>query len=304
VNVTREPGVAGCGEEREMTDWTIDEPRRLTLDEDVKRLDVSLIAGRLNVVGVTEGPARLEVRPGGDVPVSVSLEDGVLTVRHQAPETWPGMLAPVWWWLSGRRKVSADVSLAIPVETPAALRVVAGSVVASGLAADLSADCTSGRVTLLGITGRIRAKIISGPIEAVGCVGDFTLETVSGEITLADSMGATVRAKTMSGAITADLDRPSRSGEISLDTTSGEITIRVPEDSDLDVGLNAIGGRVTTVFPGLTVERGAGSSVHGVLGAGTVRLRAHAVSGNISLLARPVDEDFDGSGEPEGGEAR
>ena len=43
-----------------MASWTVTEPRRLAIDDEVTRLDVSLIAGRLNVVG-TDGPARLEV---------------------------------------------------------------------------------------------------------------------------------------------------------------------------------------------------------------------------------------------------
>ena len=45
---------------------------------------------------------------------------------------------------------------------------------------------------------------------------------------------------------------------------------------------------------------GAAASTGATIGAGTGRLRANAIGGNISLLCRPVDEDFGRDGpEPE-----
>jgi hypothetical protein len=257
----------------------------------VCRLDVSLIAGRLNVVG-TDGPARMEISRTGEIPLHVALEGEVLRISHPFPKTWPGMLQPLWWWLNGGRKMATDISIAVPFETVSVLKVSSGSVVASSVHADLSVDCVSGRVTLLGNSGRIKAKVVSGPIEALGCAGDVTLETVSGEITLADSATDRVHGKTISGAITADLDNPPRDSDIFLETASGEITIRVREDSDLAVHLSAVHGRVTSAFPALHVEGKWGSTVRGALGAGTGKLNATAIGGNISLLCRPVDDDF------------
>src|SRR5262245_516582 len=209
-----------------MVSWTLTEPQQLGFDEDVHRLDVQLIAGRLSVVG-TDGPARLEVGTTGEIPLIVTLEGGVLRASHPFPKTWPGVLQPLWWWLNGGRRMRTDVSIAVPYATDTVLRVSSGSVVASSLHANLNVDCVSGRITLLGDDGRIRAKVVSGPIEALGCAGDVTLETVSGEITLADSATERVHAKTISGALTADLDNPPRDSNIFLETTSGEITIRV-----------------------------------------------------------------------------
>jgi len=167
-------------------------------------------------------------------------------------------------------------------------------VTASGLHADVSADCVSGRITLLGIGGALRAKIVSGPIEALGCAGRVVLETISGEITLADTASGDVHVKTVSGALTADLDNPPDRCDITLETISGEITIRVREDSQLAVKLIAAHGRVTSEFPGLGASGSwVGSQCTGVIGsAGTGRLVASAVGGNIALLRRPVDADF------------
>src|SRR4051794_30594097 len=123
-----------------MTSWTVSSPQRIDLDEEVTRLDVSLFGGRLNVVG-SDGPPRVEVAAVGEVRVEVSLQDGRLSVRHERPNTWPGPFAPLWWWLNGRHKVGADVSIAVPYETAAVLRLTSGPVVVSSVRGELTVEC-------------------------------------------------------------------------------------------------------------------------------------------------------------------
>lgn len=271
-----------------MARWTIDGPRQLSFDEQVDRVDVSLIAGRVNVVG-TDGPARLEATKVGRKPLIVELVDGVLRLRHEEPPRWPGA---VWWLGQMGRRYYAEVSLAVPHAVASRLRVISGSVVASGLRGDTTTNVTSGRITLLGLDGRISAAVVSGTIEALGVRGDLTMESTSGEITLADSSAGRVHARAVSGTLTCDLDNPYGS-DIQLETVSGEITVRVREDSDLDVHLRATSGRVSSSFQQLCPERHiAGQhTAHGRLGAGTGRLSATAISGNIALLARPVENE-------------
>jgi Toastrack DUF4097 len=271
-----------------MATWLIEQPERLTLDGEVTDLQVDLISGRLNVVATDDAP-RVEVTAIGRKRVIVTHDTGVLRIRHEDTRKWPGI---VWWLGHLGRRYRADVSVAVPRAAGGDLRVVSGSVVASGLAGGARVDLTSGRITLLGLGGRTTAKTVSGPIEALGIDGDLALETVSGEITLADSTAHRVSARAVSGAITCDLDNPDGS-DIRLETTSGEITVRVREDSDLDVQLHATSGRVTSAFAELpaTGQHGGTRNVHGRLGAGTGKLHASAISGNISLLRRPVDYD-------------
>jgi hypothetical protein len=281
--------------------WTIDEPQRLSFDEPVERLDVRLIAGRLNVVG-TDGPARLEVTAIGSKPLIVSVVDGLLSVQYEQPfPHWSEWTGPFWWFLKGRKRFHADVSIAVPHRTAALLRLISGPLVASGLRVGADVEVTSGRITLLGLAGRTSAKVISGPVEALGVGGDLHLETVSGELVVADSTAERVYAKTISGPVTADLDNPPHNSEIHLETISGEITVRVREDSDLDVHLHAISGRVTSAFSEVRTDHArpnAGrNSARGVLGTGAGRLWANATSGKISLLRRPVDEE-DGYHQP------
>jgi len=276
-----------------MTTWMIDKPQRLTLDGAVLRLDVWLARGRLNVVG-TDQQSRVEIKMVGRRGLTVTFEDGVLSVRHNIPQrTWTG---PFWWFMSGWRNYAADISIAVPVSASGSMTVVSGSAVVSGLRQGAVVDVTSGSITLLGLNGSVLAKTVSGSIEALGVSGDLTMETVSGEIVLADSSAQRVAARTISGAITCDVDNPFAS-EIRLDTTSGEITARVPEDADLAVDLNATSGRIASSFPQVQLGGRPGMrNARGRLGAGTGHLYAHAISGNVSLLARPT-EDFSGGPE-------
>ena len=114
---------------------------------------------------------------------------------------------------------------------------------------------------------------------------------MSGEITLAESSADRVSARTISGSVTCDLANPF-ARDVRLDTTSGSITVRVPEDADLQVNLSATSGRVISAFPQVVsapARRGA-RAANGRLGSGSGTLNAYAVSGSVSLLARPAAE--------------
>ncbi|KWV30689.1 DUF4097 family beta strand repeat-containing protein [Micromonospora rifamycinica] len=273
-----------------MTNWTVDRPQQITIEEPVARLDVRLVTGRLNVVG-TDGPARVDVTRVSSRPVIVEHRDGVLRVGHERHPRWPGFL---WWLGQLGRRFRAEVSIAVPADILVNLNLVDGALVASGLVNDTNVNVTSGQITLMGLAGRTNARIVSGPVEALGVTGDLTLDTVSGEVTLAESSAGRVHANTISGAITCDLDNPRRS-EIRLSTISGPITVRVREDSDLAVHLHTASGRITSGFPQISGGIGAGpvKDSHGVLGAGAGKLWASATSGSIALLARPVDDDLE-----------
>ena len=269
-----------------MGTWLINSPQRMTLEGDVGQLDVWFAHGKVHVVG-TEGPARLEVRKVGRKGINVSLADGVLSVRHPMRRPWWG---PFWWFFGGRRNYNADVIVAVPPTAAASLTVIAGSVVASGLRRGATVDVTSGSIRVMGLGGTVRTKTVSGSIEAMGVAGDLSMETVSGEISLAESPAERVRARTISGAVTCDLDNPF-AHEVHINTTSGSITVRVPEDADLDVTLGATSGRVTSAFP--QVRGGGLPGLHhanGRIGSGSGTLHAYAISGSVSLLARPVDD--------------
>jgi putative adhesin len=282
-----------------LTTWMIDNPQRLVLDGEVRQLDVWLACGKLNVVGA-DGPARLEVNRVGRRGVTVTLEGGVLSVRHEINRRF-GWLGPIWWFGVGRRRYYADLSVAVPRSTTISLTVTSGSVVASALTGGASVDVVSGGITLSGLQGRIRAKTVSGSVKALGAAGNLSIETVSGEITLAGTTAERIHARAVSGAITCDVDNPYPS-EIRLDTISGAITTRVPVDADLEVNLGATSGRIFSAFTQVRPSGPPGArSARGRLGAGAGQLSAYAVSGNVSLLARPTPDPSEQTDPARGG---
>ncbi|MEU8185367.1 DUF4097 family beta strand repeat-containing protein [Micromonospora sp. NPDC049047] len=269
-----------------MAGWTVESPQRLTVDGPVTRLDVRLVSGRLNVVAA-DGPARIDVAQVGRRPVLIDHADGRLTIRQERGRGWSDVLR---WFRMFHRYPRVDVSVAVPADVLADLGLVAGSVVASGLRRQTRVNVTAGQITLMGLRGNTDAHITSGPLEALGVRGDLTLQTVSGEVILADSAADRVRAQTVSGAITCDLDNP-RHSEIQLTTISGRITVRVREDSDLAVQLQTAAGRITSGFPQVRASTFPQSNCAGVIGAGNGKLWASATSGSIALLARAVDNE-------------
>lgn len=270
-----------------MATWQIDGPQRLSLEDEVSQLDVWLVHGKLHVVG-TDGPARIEVRKVGRKGLTVTHENGVLSVRHHAAKGWRAFINVGW---GGRASYTADVIIAVPPQVAGDLTVVAGDVVVSGLRHDVSVDVTSGSIAVMGLGGVVRAKTVSGSIEAVGVSGDLSMATVSGEISLADSGADRVHARTISGAVTCDLGNPF-ARDVVIDTVSGSITIRVPEDADLGVRLGAASGTVSSAFAEVPTSNTMGThSAYGRIGTGSGRLRAYAVSGTVSLLASPAVGD-------------
>jgi len=183
-----------------MTTWHVTEPQRLETDPEPASLTVWLAAGRLNVVG-TDGPARVEVSAVGSRGLEITDDGGHLDIRHDMDRRW-SWTGPLWWFLHGRRRYHADVSVAVPRSARATLTVVSGSAVVSGLREGVTVDVTSGRITLLGLDGKVGAKTVSGSIEALGVGGDLRMETVSGEVILADSSAGRVFVQAISGSIT------------------------------------------------------------------------------------------------------
>ncbi len=275
-----------------MATWSIDSPQRLAIDGPVGRLEVSLAAGRVNVVG-TDGPARVEITRVGRRPVLVEHTGDRLVVRNKRLPGWPGL---IWWITRWGRSIHVDVSVAVPAHARVDLRVTAGDTVVSGLREDTRVNVTAGHITLLGLAGRTRAEVVSGGVEAVGVAGALTLEAISGDLTLAESSAGQVDARTVSGSVTCDLDNL-RHSDIHLGAVSGNVTVRVREDSDLAVRLHTVSGRITSAFPEMHQDGRPGSrDARGVLGAGAGRLEASTTSGSIALLARPTPGGDEGDG--------
>jgi hypothetical protein len=265
-----------------VTQWIIDKPQSLDL-EGVRRLNVRMVAGSLDVVGSSEGAdtgaAHLEVSHLEGT-LQVTLEGDTLTISHERL-TWGGLLE----WV-GNRKASAVVSVSVPANCPVELGVVSADAVVSGITAETKVKSVSGDVTLDGLHADIVSQTVSGDLETRHLHGDLRFKTVSGDLTVVDGSSSQVKAETVSGDLTFDLDVPS-GGRLDLKSVSGDVTVRLPESADLQVEAKTMSGHLDSAFPGVSVEKKPGrSTLRGSVGTGDGLLAASTVSGDVTLLRR------------------
>ncbi|MFI6346642.1 DUF4097 family beta strand repeat-containing protein [Streptomyces sp. NPDC050560] len=277
-----------------MSEWSVTEPRKFTFDAPVETLHVRIANGAVNVVGVEEGPARLQVSEIHGPPLTVSESGGALTVAY-GDLSWRGLLG----WLDplGWRRRSAVVSLAVPACTLVEVGVVEAGAVVSGIEGRAEVRGVSGDITLVGCSGAVSAETVSGGVEAQGLSGDLRFKSVSGDLTVVDGSGTSVKADSVSGSMIVDLtaDATEESGgatRVALASVSGEIAIRLPHPANTEVEANTTGGTVSNAFEDLRVSGQWGTKkITGRLGSGKGRLKATTVSGSIALLRRPPEED-------------
>lgn len=264
-----------------MHEWTVEEPRILDIEAPVRALNVRVVGGHVDVVPTdATAAARVEVTDIEHAPIVVSVDDGVLTIRHERL-TWDGILG---WLRVERRRVV--VSVAVPETCSARIGVVSATAVVAGLSGPVSVRCVSGDVVLDAVSGDVDVESVSGDIEARGLSGGLAMKTVSGGLTVVDGSAATVHAKTVSGDVALDL-QPSTGVDIDVATVSGDVTVRLPGDAGMRVDVASTSGDLACAFEGLAVQRRAGSrKLSGSVGDGAGALHGRTVSGRVSLLSR------------------
>lgn len=269
-----------------MERWTLEHPQELGL-EGVHTLEVRLIAGSVDVVGTDDTDAHLEVHEVNGAPLLVTLEDGTLTVAHERL-AWSGLLD----WVKDTRKPRTRVSIAVPRATATRLGVVSADAIVTGLTARTESRSVSGDIVLDRLTADVEAQTVSGDLEARELRGNLGFTTVSGDLTVAGGRSDRVRAKTVSGDVTMDLELAAGGG-LEAHTVSGDVRTRLAQGTGVRVQVRSTSGTVDSAFPEVTTTRSPGSvKSSGTLGDGAGRLEVRTVSGDVSLLAATTREQL------------
>jgi len=265
-----------------VTQWRIDTPQSIDL-EGVRRLNVRMVAGSIDVVGSSEaagtGAAHVEVSQLEGA-ITVTLEGDTLTIAHERL-TWGGLLD----WV-GNHKARAVISVSVPDVCPIELGVVSADAVVSGITGDTKVKSVSGDVTLDGLNADISAQTVSGDLETRHLEGKLHFTTVSGDLTVVAGSTSQVKAETVSGDMTLDLDVPP-GARLDLSSVSGDVTLRLPESASLQVDAKTLSGSLDSAFSGVTRDGKPGrSTLRGNVGSGDGFLQAKTVSGDVTLLRR------------------
>jgi hypothetical protein len=266
---------------------TVTAPEKFVFDQPVDALSVRIVNGAVNVVGIEDGPARVEVTEIQGLPLQVRLEGSALTVTYD-DLPWQGLLK----WLDRKgRKRHAVVTLAVPTRTRVDVGVVGAAAVVSGIDGPTTVQGVTGDTTLVGLTGAVVANTVAGSVEAQSLSGDLRFGTVSGDLTVVEGSGSRVRADSVSGSMVLDLD-PAAGADVHLSSVSGDIAVRIAEPGDAEVEMGTTSGHASCDFDELhVVNHWGATSVNGRIGSGGARLKASTVSGAVAVLRRPPLED-------------
>jgi hypothetical protein len=275
-------------------EWQIEAPRVLDVgdeDERVTALEVGVIAGRVDVVTHDDSPtARLEVTHVEGLPVRVRWDGGTLRVIH-GKDDGPHLMEMLkrTFEMFGRNRCT--ISLSVPVDTKVTVGTVSAAAVVSGLHSAVSVNTVSGPVTVSDLDGHLTLNTVSGAVEGDGLAGPTNVNTVSGDVTLQRSELPKVTLSTVSGDLALDL--LSGRSTIASNSVSGDVTVRAPLQG-FDVEAHTASGQVVVDGRRLPAGKGYGfSGDNGRLteGDGALKVKAHAVSGNVVVLRSSTPQD-------------
>jgi hypothetical protein len=277
------------GEEKTMSgDWTIDGPRVLDIGDDgerVRRLTVSIVGGRVDVVTHDDSPtARLEVTSVEGMPLRVRWDGAHLRVTQD--KDGDGTIVDWVKRMTAKlEKNRAVVSLSVTEDATTSVNTVSADGLLAGLRAPAKVNTVSGSITLDDIVGPVDVNTVSGEVECGRLRGPLKVHSVSGAVTAQQSDIPAVSINTVSGDVTLDL--LNAAGQVNSNSVSGDVTLRAPHGG-YDVVANTASGQV--VIDGVNIDkRSRPAGVRLTDGDGALRLKANAVSGNVVVLRARSD---------------
>ena len=258
--------------------WTVTGPQTIDVDG-VRSLKLGIVKGRFDVVTHDEAITRIEVSEIGGDPLSVSLVDGRLEVRHQ-------LHGPQGWFrnLMGTVNNTSTNTIVISIALPAGVDVEAGTVggdgMVSGVTGHIRLNTVSGSVLADGTRGELHVNTVSGEVIARNHDGVMTAKSVSGEVT-ASGRFKNIRANTVSGDLSFDLHGYTQ--DFGANSVSGDLTIRLPHDVGVDIVAKTAGG---TVMIDDQLYAQSGGRVQTIVGPDErlMVVRTNSMSGKTSII--------------------
>ncbi len=189
----------------------------------VTSIQVGIVAGSVRISASTESAdAQVEVRSLHGRPIELSLQDGVLLVRHPHVR-WDGLRDTVEGLKEAvlgvaKREDRADLHLTVPAGVDLRCSTVAADVECRGL---------TGHSTIRCVGGSISCFLVAGS-------GRQTLRSVSGDLTVAlpPKVGYRLNARSVSGAMEVDgRDVAARPGPPQGEVRSGDESVRITATS-------------------------------------------------------------------------
>ncbi len=261
--------------------WVIAPGESRVIDiELVRKLKVSLIGGKVDVIAHDEPGARVEVSGVTGKDLRIEIDGDSLEIDHPQLR-WDNFIEAFKGWVGNAK---AEVSILAPRHVAMKLGVVSGEALVSGFQTDAKLSTVSGDVVLDSHEGDVELSSVSGEISAGNHTGRITAHSVSGDVVATGDVVA-FNADTVSGSMIVDAyGTPDR---IDTNTVSGNLTVRFVPGSGARYRINTVGGTVLLEDSSIKGLLGKGfERVVGELAGQWLDLGANSVSGNISVMHR------------------
>jgi Putative adhesin len=261
--------------------WMIAPGQTKVIDlELVRNLKVSMIGGKVDVIGHDETGVRVEVHSVTGKELKVSMEGDTLEIDHPQLR-WDNFIDV---FASFRGTAKADISIIVPRDVALKMGVVNADALISGLVTSPRLSTVSGGIVVDGVIGDLDVNGVNGEVSVRNHTGAISAHTVSGEVT---ASGAIRRFSL--DAVSSDifLDIEGTPELVNTNSVSGNLTVRLGADVATRYRLNTVSG--TIQLDGSTIKGTLGKGYEGSDGAldgSWLELKANSVSGHISVVRR------------------
>lgn len=261
--------------------WVIAPGESRVIDlELVRKLKVSLIGGKVDIIAHDEPGARVEIRDVTGKELKVRIDGDMLEVDHPQLR-WDNFIEAFKGFVGSAK---AEVSILAPRTVALKLGVVSGDALVSGFAGDAKLNTVSGDIVLDSHEGDVELSSVSGELSAGNHTGRITAHSVSGDVVATGDV-VSFDSDTVSGNMIVDTaGTPDR---IDTNTVSGDLTVRFEAGTGARYRINTVGG--TVLLDDMTVKGMLGKGferVDGELAGRWLDLGANSVSGDISIMRR------------------
>lgn len=125
---------------------------------------------------------------------------------------------------------------------------------------------------------------VSGDVSVVGVTGRLKASSVSGNVKVKEVAG-TVNASSVSGNVEVEISRFESQDDMKFSSVSGNVDVRLPSTLDAEIDMSSLSGSIRTDFP-VEVRKDRYTSrqwARGRVGNGSHNLHMSSVSGSLSL---------------------
>lgn len=272
--------------------WLVDGPKVIDL-ELVRTVKISLIGGKVDVIGHDEPGARIEVHSISGKDLKVSIDGDTLEVDHPQLR-WDNFIDV---FKSFRGTAKADISIMIPRDASVKFGVVTASALISGLRNDARINSVSGDLVIDDVEGDLDINTVSGEVSVSNHRGLINARTVSGDITASGTL-----RKFSADGVSGDvfLDVFGVADEISNNTVSGNLTVRLDAGVGARYTVNTVSGTLQLDSTTITGTHGRGyNQTTGSLDGAWSEIRANSVSGSITSVRRSAEPNAQPDAEPD-----